>query len=171
MVTSESQLENVYCRRHYKVLQTLRKSEDGINESSLHFSIGAASFTALVAVLGNNVEMKSGLIIASIAFLMSIGMQSAYAGPFGRMRGVREQARAEHQQRPVAPVERAPVQGGQHFTQAPVFAAPPPGAPGSFGGAQQNQIRKFGPRMSVEERQRLRRQINEAGQDIYAPRK
>jgi hypothetical protein len=33
------------------------------------------------------------------------------------------------------------------------------------------EARNPGQRMSVEDRQKLRRQINEAGQDIYAPQK
>jgi hypothetical protein len=169
MVTSESQIEKVYCRRHYKVLQTLRKTGDAFKESSIHFSIGVVF--CVVFGFGNNVEMKIGLIIVSIAFLMSIGMPSANAGPFGRMRGARESARAERQQHAVQE-ERPQVQGNQHNAQIPGFGAPSPGGPGPANSiGQQNQIRKFGPRMSVEERQRLRRQINEAGQDIYTPRK
>jgi hypothetical protein len=132
----------------------------------------------IVIGLGNKFAMKIGLITVSIAFLLSIGMQSANAGPFGRIREARERARAERQQ-PHVPVqvpvqeEKAQTQGFPRNNPAPVFnpQAPgiPPGAPGGF--APQNQIRRFGPRMSIEERQRLRRQINEAGQDIYAPRK
>ncbi|HXA46519.1 MAG TPA: hypothetical protein VNW52_02730 [Burkholderiaceae bacterium] len=115
--------------------------------------------------------MKIGFIIVSIAFLMSLGMQSAHAGPFGRIREAREQARAGRQQR-AAQEERPQAQAFPRGGQNPVFAPPMPGTPGPVNAyGQPNQVRKFGPRMSIEDRQRLRRQINEAGQDIYTPQK
>jgi hypothetical protein len=125
--------------------------------------------------------MNNGVKIISIALLLLTGMESAFAGPWGRMHGGREEARAAHQQRREAPVERQQMQGGRAPSAAPLIPAnvPGPAFPGGYGdpgragnmNRPSNQVRIFGPRMSVEERQQRRRQINEAGQDIYAPRK
>lgn len=56
-----------------------------------------------------------------------------------------------------------------------------PGNPNAAGGNRQNQLpqysdaqenaRRQANRMSPEDRRNLRRQINEAGQDMYAPRR
>ncbi len=119
--------------------------------------------------------MMIGLKTISIALLLLTVTESAFAGPFSHVREGRE-ARAARQQRGPAQEERQQAQGdprgglppgAQVAPNTPVAATPG----GAMFPRQPDQVRKFGPRMSVEERQRLRRQINEAGQDIYAPRK
>lgn len=48
----------------------------------------------------------------------------------------------------------------------------PPSQPvGQYSGAEQDNARRQAARMSPEERANLRRQINEAGHDIYVPRR
>ena len=119
--------------------------------------------------------MKIGLNVVSIALLLLTGMGSAFAGPFSHMRAGRDEARAARVQRGQPQQQgdprRAPVAPGAN-TPAPAFPGGygVPGRPG-YGIRPADQPRVFGPRMSVEERQQRRRQINEAGQDIYAPRK
>jgi hypothetical protein len=85
----------------------------------------------------------------SIAVLLTIGMSSLTHARPGR--DERDAARAERREqfrRPDAPQDVRP--------------APPPD--------QADGNRRQG-RMSPEERRALRRQINEAGHDIYAPRR
>lgn len=119
--------------------------------------------------------MNSGMKIVSIALLLLAGTGSAFAGPWARMR----EARPMQQQ----PQQRQQMQGDPRRGQ-PVFATPNantpiPSFPGAYGEPGRpgnvnrpgNQVRMFGPRMSVEERQKIRRRINEAGQDIYSPKK
>jgi hypothetical protein len=48
----------------------------------------------------------------------------------------------------------------------------PPSNPGAqYSGVEQDNARRQASRLSPEERRTLRRQINEAGQDIYIPRR
>ncbi|HSY28426.1 MAG TPA: hypothetical protein VK832_13035 [Burkholderiaceae bacterium] len=120
--------------------------------------------------------MMIGLKTISIALLLLTAAESAFAGPFSHLREGRE-ARAARQQRGTVQEERQQAQGDPRSGLPPgAQVAPGVNAPVAAPGGgiflrQPDQVRKFGPRMSVEERQRLRRQINEAGQDIYAPRK
>jgi hypothetical protein len=50
-------------------------------------------------------------------------------------------------------------------------AMPPANSGAQYSGADQENARRQAARMSPEERRNLRRQINEAGQDIYTPRR
>ena len=119
--------------------------------------------------------MKIGLKSISIALLLLIGRESAFAGPWSHGGGGRNEARAVRQSRGGQQEERQQVQGDPRRAQV----APAPAFPGGYGEPVRpgyvmrpaDQPRVFGPRMSVEERQAIRRKIHEAGQDIYAPRK
>ena len=117
--------------------------------------------------------MKSGLKIISLTVLMLIGCGHAIAGPFGR-----ERAPQMRQQRPPPRMNQQEQRAAQQ-EQRRAEQPPPPRQQGQFnpgnGGGnpfmgQANDPRRAGQRMSAEERQRLRRQINEAGQDIYQKR-
>lgn len=121
--------------------------------------------------------MKSGLKIISIALIMLTGTSNAFAGPFGRLREARphpqphinqqEQRQQQRQQQFQQPAPK-PL---QQPPQNPV-APPPASGPGAqFPGHPFEGGRNPGQRMSVEDRQKLRRQINEAGQDIYTQKK
>jgi hypothetical protein len=123
--------------------------------------------------------MKMGFKEVSITLLCITTMESAFAGPFSFSRGHegrREELRVARQPDPVQQSERA-------LPGAPVYPAPStypayPSLPGVFGepgggiiiNRSQEPVRRMGGRMSTEERRALRRQINEAGRDIYAPR-
>jgi len=120
--------------------------------------------------------MKSGLKIISIALIMLTGISNAYAGPFGRREGPprarpqphmnqQEQKQQQHPQFQQPAPQLAPQPPQSH--QNPPF---PPGPGAQFSGHPFDG-RNPGQRMSVEDRQKLRRQINEAGQDIYAQKK
>lgn len=126
--------------------------------------------------IGNHFAMKSRLKIISITLLMFTVMGNAVAGPWARLRAPREQQRPAHQQHANQQEQQPQPQRPPEPAAAPNHAMPGyPGGQVPGGSIFSNQpgggVRKFGPRMSIEERQKLRHQINEAGQDIYAPTK
>jgi len=122
--------------------------------------------------------MKKGVKLAAVALLFLSGAESVLASPFSRgfggqgMRGPR-QPRAAQQERQAAPP--APDQRGAAPAPAGVPAQPivPNGsfAPAGAFGTPAEQPRRMGQRMTPEERRALRRQINEAGHDIYGQKK
>ena len=91
--------------------------------------------------------MNSMLKKVSVSLLLAIAATTATAGP-GRDRDERDAQRAEQRRQ----FEGRGRDGGRDAYTAP------------------DSQRRSG-RMSPEERRALRRQINEAGQDIYAPRR
>lgn len=109
--------------------------------------------------------MKMAFKRISIALLLAAGVASAFANPDAREeRAVRQQQRAaqagqrnaqrgafEQQRQEERRREAAPVQQNNAPNATP------------------NQVRKPG-KLTPEERRALRQQINEAGQDIYAPK-
>lgn len=179
MVTSDRRPENVYRIVHYKLLQTLRNSGYGLEETSLHLNIDRDA--CVVMGSGNNFSMKMGLKIVSIALLCLAGTESVFAGPFSRGHEGRQEFHAVRQRRP-APQEEQPQQQAEGRRVAPVAPSAAPGNSPFSGrvpetgqegnGASQPQpgARMRG-HMTIEERRALRRQINDAGHDIYAPRK
>ncbi|MDB5763424.1 MAG: hypothetical protein JWQ21_2419 [Herminiimonas sp.] len=97
----------------------------------------------------------------SISLLLMISMVSAFANP-GQNRGDRDAAHAARQQQRA--MDQGESQGGrqQQYRQFDQGRQPDNGNPN----AGPDGSRKPG-RMSPEERRALRRQINEAGHDIY----
>ncbi len=117
--------------------------------------------------------MKSGLKIISIALIMLTGISNAFAGPFGRLREAPPRARAQahvnqqEQRQQRQQFQPPPSQPQQQPHQNPVMQ---PNGGGQFTG-RPSDMRGPGQHMSVEDRQKLRRQINEAGQDIYGQKR
>ena len=146
----------MYCREHYKVLHTLLKSGYGIARSRLHFHLAVKSDR--IGVLRKTIAMGMLLKRISISLLLMTSMAAAVAGPGSDRedhnggRGARQQQRGE-QNRPA----RQPDQ--QQYRQQ-----------GNGGQGAPDGSRRPG-RLSPEELQALRRQINEAGRDIYIPRR
>ncbi|MFI4939184.1 MAG: hypothetical protein ACHP7O_02380 [Burkholderiales bacterium] len=111
-------------------------------------------------------------------------MESAFAGSFSFSRGHegrREELRAARHPDAAQQSERTlPGAPNAIYPTSSTFSANPayPSLPGVFGESRggiivnrfQQPVRRMGGRMSMEERRALRRQINEAGRDIYAPR-
>ncbi len=122
--------------------------------------------------------MKMGLKLVSIALLCLAGTEGVFAEPFSRGREGREEMRAARQPRTAQQEERQQPQADGRRA-APVAAPVFPSFSGGFGELGQggnitrphDQVRKMGGRLTVEERRALRRQINDAGHDIYAPKK
>lgn len=128
--------------------------------------------------------MNKGIVHVSLILLSLAVAGSAYAGP-GRMRMERQafQRQAVREQRAGREEERQqPVESGrpgQNPNGAPMQNQGPgrqgPGEMGQSGNVNpgqnqaQSQFPRAGARMSAEERQKLRRQINEAGRSIYVP--
>jgi hypothetical protein len=123
--------------------------------------------------------MKMGYKLISIALLWITGIESVFAGPFLRGHEGGEALRAARQQR--AAQQQFQVYGRRATPAVPALGVPvAPAAPGEFSEAgpnantinrPQEQVRRMGGRMTIEERRALRRQINEAGHDIYAPKR
>ncbi len=111
--------------------------------------------------------MKKGLILLALALMSWSTAGSAFAGPFGRFRGGHPQ---QQQQRPAHPddAREGDKERGEKGNQNALQQG---------GGAREGvPAQQIGPqpvgrgaRMSVEERQKLRRQINEAGRSLYTP--
>jgi hypothetical protein len=95
--------------------------------------------------------MKTALPTLSIALLLAVASGMVLANP--GQRAWREELRAMQQQ----PQQEQPVQEARAEKRAPIPRN---------GNAE--EPKKQG-KMSVEERRALRRQINEAGRDIYTP--
>ncbi len=110
--------------------------------------------------------MKKGLVLLAFALMSWSTAGSAFAGPFGRFaRGNHQQQQQRPQQEDAHEGEKnnpnvpQPVPGAREGGEARQGGGAPGAQPGAHGGA----------RMSIEERQRLRRQINEAGRSLYNP--
>jgi len=129
--------------------------------------------------------MNKGIVHVSLILLSLAVAGSAYAGP-GRMRMERQafhERPAAREQKPAREEERQqPGEGsrpGQNPNGMPMQNQGPgrqgPGEMGQSGNVNpgqnqaQSQFPRAGARMSAEERQKLRRQINEAGRSIYVP--
>jgi hypothetical protein len=147
----------MYCREHYKVLHTLLNSGYGIARSRLHFHLAVKS--RRIGASRKKIAMGMLLKRISISLLLMTGMATAIAGPgsdredHGGGRGARQQQRGE-QNRP----GRQPDQQQYRHQQ------------GNGGQGASDGSRRPG-RLSPEELQALRRQINEAGRDIYIPKR
>jgi hypothetical protein len=146
----------MYCREHYKVLHTLLKSGYGIARSRLHFHL-AVKFRRIGA---SRKKIAMGMLLKriSISLLLMTGMATAVAGPGsdredrGGGRGARQQQRGEQNRPGRQPDQQQYRQQGNGGQGAPPDGSRRPG------------------RLSPEELQALRRQINEAGRDIYIPK-
>jgi hypothetical protein len=124
--------------------------------------------------------MKKGMKFTAMALLFLGGTGSALAGSFGHgfggqgMRGAR-QPRMAQQERPVPPQASprgpVPAPAGDPREGAGIAGNAGGGGIGNFSNAPPDQPRRMGQRLSAEERRALRRQINDAGHDIYAPKK
>ena len=118
--------------------------------------------------------MKPGftkiILLRRAIFLLLIGMGSAFANP-GAQQEEKQAAKAAHREQ----VAQEQAQRGERQGQHPVaedrrHAA---GQPDGAGTQSPSGVPQRPGRMTPEERRDLRRQINEAGQDIYinAPRR
>jgi len=120
--------------------------------------------------------MNKGIVHVGLILLSLAATGNAMAGP-GRMRADHQAFRdrpAAREQRPAREDERQPqnepARPGQNSNVAPPQNMQ--GQGGNFNPGQnqaQPQFPRAGARMSAEERQKLRRQINEAGRSIYVP--
>ena len=119
--------------------------------------------------------MKKGVVLLVLGLLSWSAAGNGFAGPFRGQRPVR-QAREYQQQLPPSRDsdenrekdgekngEKNGQGGGQQGNRGQEFRRNEPGAAPQMPGG------RAGARMSIEERQRLRRQINEAGQSLYTP--
>ena len=106
--------------------------------------------------------MKMALTRISIALLLAAGAVSAVANPYGReeREAARQQQREGRMEQREAP--RGEVQSQRQEERRRDVAPPQQAAP--------DQARRPG-KLSPEERRALRQQINEAGHDIYAPKR
>lgn len=100
--------------------------------------------------------MKTELRILSISLLLALSAAHVHAQPERHdwrndLKAMNQQARDPQQARQAQPSDR--VTGSEGHSNAPTNEA-------------SDQSRKSG-RMTAEERRALRRQINEAGRDIY----
>jgi hypothetical protein len=135
--------------------------------------------------------MKKGLFLLALGLMSWTVAGSALAGPFGRFarphqqqqrtlpqgndnheyensngekeHGEKEQQR-DHADKP-APGQQAPAPAGHENAEG----RPGPGPAGQPQPQGQPFGARGGARMSVEERQKLRRQINDAGRSLYTP--
>ncbi|HYD96203.1 MAG TPA: hypothetical protein VEC01_12820 [Noviherbaspirillum sp.] len=116
----------------------------------------------------------------SFLFFLALGAANAYAEPGGLVRDARRDAiRAYHIQAVNMdrnlPRDPVPVQPPQD-ARRPGISVPESSGYGSSGDSQSNStqqaenMRRQG-RMTPEERRALRRQIDEAGHDIYTPKR
>lgn len=107
--------------------------------------------------------------------LLMLGLATASADSGTSRRDAREAVRAYHVQSVTLErsMPREPHQAQQYERQRQGFGVPDSSGYGSAGDAQSNQQadnqRRQG-RMTPEERRALRRQIDEAGHDIYKPK-
>ncbi len=105
-----------------------------------------------------NVGIKNLTLSLAVASIELLGMTHAIAGSSaGPSREDTERARTEQQAQAERNVERN-VERNEHKKSGDGSVTPPP-----------NEHHKP-TKMSPEERRDLRRQINEAGQDIYTPK-
>ena len=107
--------------------------------------------------------MKMALTRISIALLLAAGAVSAVANPYGR----EEREAARQQQREGRTEQREALRGevqSQRQEERRRDVAPPPQQ------VAPDQARRPG-KLSPEERRALRQQINEAGHDIYEPKR
>jgi hypothetical protein len=125
--------------------------------------------------------MRNRFVTFSLTLLSLLLAGSAFAGP--RMREARQQRASVSEERNIR--ERLQQNEANRQAQAaPAQSSAPPapehrggfGEVGQSGNLNPNQFQQVQPprpgaRMSVEDRRRLRRQINEAGQDIYEGQK
>jgi hypothetical protein len=125
--------------------------------------------------------MKKGMKFAAIALLFLAGTGSALAGPFARgfgsqgMRGAR-QPRMAQQDRPILPPTGPrgavpPAPAGDPREGAGIAGNAGGAGIGNLSNAPPDQPRRMGQRLTIEERRALRRQINDAGHDIYTSKK
>ena len=119
--------------------------------------------------------MKKGVFLAALAMMSWAMAGSAFAGPFGGRFG-----RVPHpQQRAIPQNDGRDNDGNADKDRNDKNGQPQQGAregemrqggnPGQAQGPGQQFGGRNGARMSVEERQKLRRQINEAGRSLYTP--
>ncbi len=118
--------------------------------------------------------MKKGLALVTLALMSWTVAGSALAGPYARFARVPRQ----QQQRAIPQPQQNEAHdndGNGEKDRADKPLPPQSGASGEArpGGNAQGPGPQFGgrggTRMSVEERQKLRRQINEAGRSLYTP--
>lgn len=115
--------------------------------------------------------MKTAFKILSIFLLLTVGAVNAFANPAQRQEW-RNELREIHEQQILERQDQAqPPRAGHRRTEFENAESSGPGAQGnaSSSNAVVDDARRPG-RMSPEDRRTLRRQINEAGRDIYAPR-
>ena len=120
--------------------------------------------------------MNKGIVHASLILLSLAVAGNAIAGP-GRMRAERPAAHeraAAREPKPAREDERQLQNEAGRPGPNPNVAPPQnmQGQGGNFNPGQnqaQSQFPRAGARMSAEDRQKLRRQINEAGRSIYVP--
>lgn len=118
--------------------------------TALHQSTALARGAAEIILV-----MKTELRILGISLLLALNVSHAFAEP--NRHDWRDELRAMHQQgkQPQQPVRQAqPAERSEGQSGAPANEA-------------SDQTRKNG-KMTAEERRALRRQINEAGRDIYS---
>ena len=115
--------------------------------------------------------MKMGFKLVSIALLCVMGMESVSASPF-RGFGGREMFRVGRQQRMgQEPRQQIPGEGRRGLPEAPGNQARRGFEPEQNANQFPGQARQPGSRMTPEERRAMRRQINDAGHDIYSPQR
>lgn len=107
--------------------------------------------------------MKIAFKILGILFLLMAGMVNVYANP-GQRQEWRDDMRIIQLQQAQRNDEQAQKEERRRAKEPSGFGA---GGPAQ-GNAAPEESRRPG-RMTPEERRALRRQINEAGRDIYAP--
>lgn len=110
--------------------------------------------------------MKIAFKISSISLLLMAGMMSAYANP-GQRQNWRDDVRAVQLQQTFEQRGQGNGEQVKKDERRPAKESSGFGA-GGQGNTAPEESRKPG-RMTPEERRALRRQINEAGRDIYAP--